>query len=999
VPIWWRTPAGIPALVLAVALVGAAYFVFVHAPAEREAAIDQISRELALRTDTRVLAVARWIEDGSQDVSTVAEYPSAVRLAAEPRPVRRTGEGAPEHLDTVMTSFARTQFVARAFVLNSRRETIGRAAGSGQIDPAFLADAQAAMERNTVLVDVHRHPNGVPGVAFTAPIRSVSGRVVGAVQIEEDPRDWLYPFLEQPPLSLPSSEAVLVRRDGDSITILNPLRLNPAAPLTLRVRAAPGLAALVALGGGSPFGALSDYRGVPVFAAAARIADAPWGLVTKVDRTEVLGPIAHRMRVQALAWAAVFLAVGAAALALWRAQVNRSLARNALVLDQANDAILFLDLGGRIRQANRRAEEFYGYGRGALHGRDALDLQPAEDRSTGARQLERARAGDSVVYEATHLAADGSRVPVEVSSRLVTTDGVPEIVALVRDIRERKVAEERIRRLNRSLRTLSEINQLIVREGDPGQVFAEACRIAVEHGGFRLAWIGEAQPDGAVRLLASAGDASGYLTDFRVRWDGTPEGSGPTGMALREGRTVVMNDAEHDQIFGPWRQGAREHGIRSSAACPIRKAGELVGVLNVYADLPAVFDGEVVAILEELASDLGFALKSIDDHNERTRAEAALRRSERDLVEAQRIGSLGSYVTDFVAGFWTSSEMLDNIFGIDAAYERSVAGWLALVHPEDRDSMAAYLQDLLARRGFFEREYRIVRASDGQVRWVSGRGELAWGDDGVPVRMSGTIQDVTERHQAEDAVRSLNERLEERVQLRTAELEDANKELEAFAYSVSHDLRAPLRAVDGFTRILHDEYGSRLDDEGRRLLDVVHGSTHRMGRLIDDLLALSKVGRHGLHRSRVGMRDLAAEVWREVAAGAGPRVEFRLATLPDSVGDGGLLRQVWTNLLANALKFSVPKKAPAVEVGAHEEERRTVYFVRDNGVGFDLRYADKLFGVFQRLHSGDEFEGTGVGLALVQRIIHRHGGAVWAESVLGEGATFYFSLPRERSDG
>jgi signal transduction histidine kinase len=234
--------------------------------------------------------------------------------------------------------------------------------------------------------------------------------------------------------------------------------------------------------------------------------------------------------------------------------------------------------------------------------------------------------------------------------------------------------------------------------------------------------------------------------------------------------------------------------------------------------------------------------------------------------------------------------------------------------------------------------------------------------------------------------------LEARVRSRTAELEASNKELESFSYSVSHDLRAPLRAVGGYARMLEEDHGARLDDEGRRLLAVVRGASLRMGRLIDDLLAFSRLGRQEPARRPLDMTALAREVVAELNDGGAARVD--LASLPEASADPALLRQVWNNLVGNALKYSGKRQDAHVEIGGRETPAETVYWVRDNGVGFDMRYVGKLFGVFQRLHGPEEFPGTGVGLAIVQRVVARHGGRVWAEAKPDEGACFYFSLPR-----
>ena len=261
-------------------------------------------------------------------------------------------------------------------------------------------------------------------------------------------------------------------------------------------------------------------------------------------------------------------------------------------------------------------------------------------------------------------------------------------------------------------------------------------------------------------------------------------------------------------------------------------------------------------------------------------------------------------------------------------------------------------------------------------------------------------EEIAERERAEQRLRDLAAQLEERVAERTAQLEAANEELESFSYSVSHDLRAPLRAVAGFSNVLEEDYADRLDDEGRRLLGVVQSEARRMGQLIDELLAFSRLGRQDMKIAEIDMTQLARSTYEHLAAQhTGPPPELDIGALPACRGDRVLLGQVWANLLSNALKFSSGKDDPRIEVRASSDGTENVYSVRDNGAGFDPRFQSKLFGVFQRLHSASEFPGTGVGLALVHRIVTRHGGRVWAESTPGEGATFYYSLPRERSDG
>jgi signal transduction histidine kinase len=262
-------------------------------------------------------------------------------------------------------------------------------------------------------------------------------------------------------------------------------------------------------------------------------------------------------------------------------------------------------------------------------------------------------------------------------------------------------------------------------------------------------------------------------------------------------------------------------------------------------------------------------------------------------------------------------------------------------------------------------------------------------------------QELAERERVQSELTALNAELEDRVARRTAELQRTNEELEAFSYSVSHDLRAPLRAIHGFSRIVVEDHADGLAEDAVELLNLVQENATQMGQLIDDLLAFSRLSRQPLNRKRVQLASLVKQVLDGLLEeAAGRQVDVEVADLPEVVADPSLLRQLLVNLLSNALKYSRKRDVARIEVGWEGDPGRPVYFVRDNGAGFDMRYVGKLFGVFQRLHLAEEYEGTGVGLALVQRIVARHGGRVWAEGELGRGATFYFTIPapEEASD-
>lgn len=301
---------------------------------------------------------------------------------------------------------------------------------------------------------------------------------------------------------------------------------------------------------------------------------------------------------------------------------------------------------------------------------------------------------------------------------------------------------------------------------------------------------------------------------------------------------------------------------------------------------------------------------------------------------------------------------------------------------------------LFRRQGWLKEVEFEYRRKDGSTFPGSLQTTAVLDAAGNYVTSRTVVVDVSARKAADDRIRQLNSDLRQKA----AQLEAVNRELESFSYSVSHDLRAPLRAVDGYAQMLEEDYAAALDDEGRRLLGVVRGEAARMGQLIDDLLEFSRTGRQALQVDAVDMAALAREAAAQVGAGF-PGATVEIASLPQAKGDRAMLKQVWLNLIGNALKYSARQPQPRVEVGGRAEGEEAEYWVRDNGAGFDPRYAGKLFGVFQRLHGAEEFPGTGVGLAIVQRVVARHGGRVRAEGAVDGGACFTFTLPAAEAHG
>ena len=394
------------------------------------------------------------------------------------------------------------------------------------------------------------------------------------------------------------------------------------------------------------------------------------------------------------------------------------------------------------------------------------------------------------------------------------------------------------------------------------------------------------------------------------------------------------------------------------------------------------------------------ASKILRNITERKRAEAALHESEERLS-----GIVGSAMDAIISVDEAQRIVLFNaaaetMFGLTAA--KIVGQPLERLIPERfRHNHADHIRHFA--------ETGVTARRMGALGEVSGR--RANGEE-FPIEASISqvqsvagkiftviLRDVTERKQKEEEIRQLNIELEQRVRERTAELEAANRELEAFSYSVSHDLRAPLRAVDGFAQIMAEDHAARLSEEGLRVLGVIRNETNRMGQLIDDLLTFARANRRQMQSGTIDMTALAKTVFNECATAApGRELRLQMEALAPAQGDAAMLRQVWVNLISNAIKYTRTKPIAEIEIGSRSTDREIEYFVKDNGVGFDMQYASKLFGIFQRLHAENEFEGTGVGLALVQRIVHRHGGRVWGEGDLNTGAVFHFTLPTRQGN-
>ena len=474
-----------------------------------------------------------------------------------------------------------------------------------------------------------------------------------------------------------------------------------------------------------------------------------------------------------------------------------------------------------------------------------------------------------------------------------------------------------------------------------------------------------------------------FIDGMHVSVDpGLPEGRGPTEIATRTGTPYFCNDVFSDPVTAPWRGFCKEFGVASAAAVPVRLGKYFSGVLNLYSAQRDFFSSDVQALLAELCDDLSYAVDTFELKARHTSLETRLAEIVESSSDAISAADLKGIVTNWNAG-------AEALYGYSAG--EIVGKHVSILVPEGKQEEYESLIERVKEGASVSNLETIRRAKDGSRIDVALTFSPIKDAKGGIIGYSVIARNMTERKRLESEIRMLNETLERRVAERTRELESANRELDSFSYSISHDLRAPLRALVGFTGIIQQDYASVLDADGRQLFGRIVHNAVRMGEMIDDLLRLSRLGRAALNRSPVDLNALVAEVVRTEIADH-PKARVDLDNLPTVNGDVGLLRQVFQNLLGNAFKFSAKVESPNVSIGVEAAADGPIFFVRDNGAGFDMHYSDKLFGVFQRMHQASEFPGTGVGLVIVKRIVERHGGRVWAESAPGQGATFRFTL-------
>ena len=712
-----------------------------------------------------------------------------------------------------------------------------------------------------------------------------------------------------------------------------------------------------------------------------------------------------------------------------------------------NAPVAYVSVNGEetIHMANQRAAALLGTTEDDLLGRTITGF--CADTAASAEAVRRLAAcirGNERLYdrEVELCGADGETIWVSMSVQPIDPpDGPPECLVMMVDITDRvemesalrtardelearvedrteelQSANEQLRRQAKRLEALRDMDRAILAAESPREIATIAARRVQNILPCRRVSVSAIhREDGVARVLAAGQDEQMLDPGTRI-----PLEEFYLSDALRAGEAEVIPDLEAVSI-GVVGQKIREQGIRSVLLLPMMMEGRLAATLQVGRAAPDAFTEKDRQVGRELADHLAIALRqsrllgAVQGKREQL---AALRDVDQAILAAESPAEIASAVlqraqalipfesASVAATDWEAEEVrvlatteknvLDSprTLSLDQVYlsDRVRAGNTEVASVEDYEAVPEAAERM--REMGLASILCLPMVVEGDVIGIVHVGRTApdaFMEEDVRVgrELADHMAIALRQAQLLEEVQERRERLEERVQERTAELE-------SFAYSVSHDLRTPLRAIDGYTRILKEEYADQLDDEGRRLLNVIYDSAQTMGDQIDDLLTLSRVGRRDLNRVAVDLEALVQEVFDDLRRThpTAADVTFRLESLPPAQGDRSMLRHVLSNLLSNALKFTQRETDPRIEVGTTDRDGAPAYYVRDNGVGFDADRAEEVFGVFQRLHDDSDFDGTGVGLALVERVVRRHDGTVWAEGAEGEGATIFFTLPR-----
>ena len=689
---------------------------------------------------------------------------------------------------------------------------------------------------------------------------------------------------------------------------------------------------------------------------------------------------------------------------------------------------------GKFLDVNQAACECYGYSYHEFLNLTPADISAAEDvqkRGAPYQRTQLTQKGKQI-FRAVHITKDGKQFPVEINSTVIDYQNTKAILSVARDLSARKHDEEEIKRAKIRLEILHKLDQAILEAHSVAEISNSVLKNMQKHFPVSRLSVAIFYPETKEAEVY----ASGLLNDKIGAGKKVPVLSAFVDLdRLKKGEIIRIGNLESVKNQGDILARLYEAGLRSVVNIPIRAHGKLLGSFNIGYNFPHGFSEQDIQIGQEIADSIAIAIEQAKLNDALEQHAIALRDSLSELQEIYHLSlSLAKAQTakqvakistrnlfeaikpDVLLFYLRQKQKLqllafkaNNIsFDLSAATDFKIGECLCGLAAKSKKivfSENLTLDPRCTRSKWKNSDIQSLTVlpllANKKVIGVIALGSVKWRDFANQKTFLETLANESalslQNALLLEELRRHERELEDRIARRTGELMEANKELKSFSYSVSHDLRAPLRAIDGFSLILSEDYGAQLDEEAKRIIGVIRQNTQRMGQLIDDLLNFSCTSRQVLSPSKINMGGLAKAIYYELTEEKQRNgIDFILKPLPEARADATLMRQVWNNLISNALKFTRTRKIPRIEIGSQIKENQLIYYIKDNGVGFNMKYADKLFQIFQRLHSEQEFEGTGVGLSIVQRIIKRHGGKVWAVSQPNKGATFFFSLPLQK---